>query len=111
MNQTSEGGFTCDVKYTLTAPARGACDVASGRAESAAKEATEAARKCCDATDARERANAAAAKAEAAAVEAKEAKAWLTHQVTGFVRATEEGIAALRDQESGSVSTRVVRQG
>ena len=87
----------------LESLARRATDLASGRAENAAKEATEAARKCGEAIDARERAYASAAKAEAAAVEAKETKAWITHQVTGFERATEEGIATLRDQENGSV--------
>ena len=88
----------------LESMVRRACDVASTRAEGAAKEAAEAARKCNDATDARARAEAATVRAEAAAVEAKEAKAWLTHQVSGFVRATEEGIVALRDQEMNSVA-------
>jgi len=82
----------------LESQARRACDLASTRAEGAAKQAIEAARKCGETAEARDRSEAAAAKAEAAAAEAKEAKAWLTHQVTGFVRATEEGITALKDQ-------------
>lgn len=52
-----------------------------------------------EAAEARDRSEAAAMKAETAAVEAKEAKAWLTQQVTGFARAKEEGITALKDQE------------
>lgn len=97
----------------LEAAARRASDLASARAEEASREASEALRKCVAASESRAASNAtalkeaaraaeAAARAEAAAIEAKEAKAWLTHQVTGFVRATEEGITALRDQENGS---------